>query len=253
MNPSPAILEFDLGNTSVKWRLLDAAGTRQGGGRLEGITDAALSLLAAELPPLARVRVASVVAEGSERVLADWARSSFGLRAEFARTTASCCGLRNSYEDPSRMGADRWLAMLAAYREAAGPVLVIDIGSALKLDFVSENGEHLGGYIVPGLGLMQRALVAGTDRVRFSEADAGDWRQPGRSTAEAVCRGAALASSGAVMAALQVADAQLPAGYAVFLAGGDADQLSDVLVPVSQQRLFCRPELVMDGLALTLP
>lgn len=245
------ILEFDLGNTSVKWRVLDADGRRRDGGRLDGVTERELQPLRG-LSGITRIRVASVVAEGTERVLAGWCRDVFGVTPEFARTSSHCAGVQNSYADPERMGVDRWLAMLAAYRTARAPLAVIDLGSALTIDLVAGDGRHLGGYIIPGLALMQKTLLADTDRVRFDEADEGDWGEPGRSTAEAVLRGARLALAGAVTLALESAEQRLGAGFRVFLAGGDARLLAEATRQLDADRLTAQPELVMDGLAVAL-
>ena len=65
---------------------------------------------------------------------------------------------------------------------------IVDAGSALTIDFVAANGEHRGGYILPGIDSMERALLSDTDRVRFGEARR-DCIDPGRSTEEAVYNG----------------------------------------------------------------
>lgn len=56
--------------------------------------------------------------------------------------------LKNSYQDPSSMGVDRWLNMIAAYR--AMDVIVISAGTALTIDCIAADGQHLDGVIVPG-------------------------------------------------------------------------------------------------------
>jgi len=67
------------------------------------------------------------------------------------------------YEDPSRLGIDRLLAIEAAYRDVKGSLIVIDCGSAITIDAVSTDGKHLGGYIVPGFRLQMGSLLDGTN------------------------------------------------------------------------------------------
>ncbi|HLQ61563.1 MAG TPA: type III pantothenate kinase, partial [Candidatus Acidoferrales bacterium] len=60
-------------------------------------------------------------------------------------------GVRVRIENPKEVGADRIANSLAAFRRYGGPVVVIDIGTALTYDAVSAEGDYLGGAIAPGL------------------------------------------------------------------------------------------------------
>ena len=94
--------------------------------------------------------------------LSDWLQSHFGIAPEFARTARFAAGVTCGYEDPSRLGVDRWLAMLAARQLSNRPFIVFGLGTAGTADFVDGDGVHKGGFIVPGLRLMTEALFAGT-------------------------------------------------------------------------------------------
>ncbi len=59
---------------------------------------------------------------------------------QFAVSQPQQLGLTNSYSDPFRMGVDRWLAMLAAWHRVAGPLIVVDAGTALTVDIVDSSG-----------------------------------------------------------------------------------------------------------------
>ena len=54
------------------------------------------------------------------------------------------------YEDPSKYGIDRALAAYAAYGFFRDSCVVIDAGTAVTVDAVSQDGAVLGGYIFPG-------------------------------------------------------------------------------------------------------
>jgi len=67
--------------------------------------------------------------------------------------------LVNSYEKPSTLGSDRWLAMIASYE--MNPVkgfILVDIGTAITIDVVNNTGLHLGGVIFPGLSKIRDAF-----------------------------------------------------------------------------------------------
>jgi type III pantothenate kinase len=61
---------------------------------------------------------------------------------------------------PAETGADRIVNADAAYREFGGPVLVVDAGTATKIDAVTEDGRFIGGAIAPGLGASLEALTS---------------------------------------------------------------------------------------------
>ena len=72
-------------------------------------------------------------------------------------------GIRVCYDDPDHVGVDRLAAAAAAYARCGGPVIVVDVGTAITVDAVSEDGAFLGGIIAPGPGMSARALHEQTD------------------------------------------------------------------------------------------
>ncbi len=74
-------------------------------------------------------------------------------------------------DQPDRLGIDRLLGAWAAYREFHSPLVVVDVGSAITIDRVSDDGTFLGGAILPGIGLQVAALASGTDALPIV-----DWR-----------------------------------------------------------------------------
>ena len=83
----------------------------------------------------------------------------------FARSTASACGVTNSYRQPRRLGVDRWVAMIGAWSEFESSCLVVDAGTAVTIDAIDDTGQHLGGQILPGVALMARALASNTSDI----------------------------------------------------------------------------------------
>lgn len=239
------IFECDIGNTCSKWRLIDATGLVVDSGRVfnsEGFSELR------GLDKAQRARVASVASDSVQQQLTTQLRR-FGLEPEFALSTAAAAGVSNAYGAHSeKLGVDRWLAVVAAYRRIQAAVLVIDAGTALKADWVDTNGRHQGGYIVPGAEMMKASLFAGTGKVRF-ETDAAAGLGFGCSTAEAVAAGILASQVGTVNGAINEAKRRSAEEFAILVTGGDAATLvGHIDHPVVQV-----PDLVLDGLQWLLP
>lgn len=234
-------LQLDIGNSSAKWRLLRGDTVIARGHYRAGDSGSQATLLHCT-DALDEIWIASVAAPAAEQQLAALLAGRWGVTPWFARAEAYTAGLHNSYAEPGRMGVDRWLAMVGARQRAPGRLCVVDAGSALTIDIVSATGQHEGGYIIPGPALMERALLLDTDRVRFDEQI--DYAlAPGKSTAEAVRHGIALAQAGAVALALEQAGSE---PITLFFCGGAGETLMH-LGPRTGQWV---PDLVFEGLAV---
>ncbi|WP_162846056.1 type III pantothenate kinase [Seongchinamella sediminis] len=234
-------LQLDVGNSSVKWRLL-AGGELCDRGRFVRDDDAAKARLLEKIDVGASVWVSSVAGPQFEREFATLVEQRTGISPWFARSGHSAGGVANSYAEPARMGVDRWLAMLGARQHTRDRLCVVDAGSALTIDLVSAAGQHEGGYIIPGPALMERALLLDTDRVRFDE-EVSYGLAPGTSTAEAVRHGIALAQVGAIATALAQGDGDAPV---LFFCGGAGETLMQLLDRGGTHV----PDLVFEGLAV---
>lgn len=68
-------------------------------------------------------------------------------------------------DNPGEVGADRIVNGVAAFERYGGPCIVVDIGTAITFDVISERGEYLGGAIAPGVGISAEALFQRTARL----------------------------------------------------------------------------------------
>ncbi len=244
------ILELDCGNTLIKWRLLRG----REGVAASGVADDGESLLVAldagRWRPRA-IRLVSVRGEQETLSLAVQLGNAYGVAVLCATPAKELAGVRNGYMDYARLGLDRWLAVVGAYAESGVACLVLDLGTAVTSDFVAADGAHLGGYICPGLPLMRERLCSHTQRIRYDSYDAAslDLLIPGSSTAEAVERGVLLMLRSFVAGQVELARVLLGNEVAVFVTGGDAQFVRDLL-PSSAA---FRPDLVFAGLAMACP
>lgn len=235
------VLEFDVGNTALKWRYRQDGELSSG---RQSSDEASILALFQRLQP-ACLRVSSVASDAQNAVIQRCAEREL-LPCSFAVTTARFGNIENAYEQPSLMGVDRWLAMIAAARQFSGNLLVVDIGTALTVDVVRADGRHLGGYIFPGRRLMRESLLGGTGRIRYNSDEAPDTAF-GKSTAECVENGAWLAMVSSIEAAWRRAEALLEGSVSVVLTGGDAPML---ITLARQPSWVYAADLVLDGLTV---
>ena len=182
-----SILLVDIGNTRAKCAVLRGARLSAPRALPHRAGAAGVAALVRRAPRECRTRGRGLRhGRQVERALAAAVRARFGLRTEFIRSTRAAAGVRNGYRDTWRLGADRWVGVIAAHALARGrPALVVNIGTALTVDAVTGNGRHLGGAIVPGPNTMIESLLAGTHGI----AAARRARGAPESRARVVCRG----------------------------------------------------------------
>ncbi|HXZ11511.1 MAG TPA: type III pantothenate kinase [Candidatus Sulfotelmatobacter sp.] len=74
-------------------------------------------------------------------------------------------GMSVHYDNPQEVGADRIVNSVAAYAKYGGPCIIVDFGTAINFDAVSDRGEYLGGVLAPGIGISADALFARAARL----------------------------------------------------------------------------------------
>ena len=230
---APRLL-VDIGNSRVKWAL-----ARDGQLVDTGVCAHLDARWWRHLPGTRpdSIWAANVAGHQRQQALDDWAGQTFSQTVNWARSTATACGLRNAYAQPQRLGVDRWLAMIAAYHRCGGPVLVADAGTALTIDQIAADGRHLGGLICPGIASMQQALVGRTqlEAPQLPVEDA--WLATHTDAA------IALGSLRAAVALLDNSAAALAPAHRL-MTGGEAAMLA----PHLAQDWQVTPHLVLEGL-----
>ena len=241
------ILQIDAGNTRIKWRVIEASSalTKAPKTVVEG-NQLTASILAGEpllLPALTALTVAQLSNVAGDRIaenLSKQLQTQFAISLKVARVSPQVGLVSCGYTVPETLGVDRWLVVLAAFRQTAGAAVVVDAGSALTVDIINSAGVHQGGYIVPGLRLLQESLWQGTDRVKVDQSASGEQPIPGVTTEQAVSHGSTLM----LVAFIERLAAEHRAE--LIITGGDALLLKSQLASKAD---YC-PDLVLDGLSV---
>ena len=196
-------LAVDIGNTRLKWALYaaplpGAALIGHGAAFLEAIDDLAEGPWR-DLPIPSSMLGSCVAGEGIRR-RTEAQLELWDVEPRWVVSSAAACGVTNGYEHPNRLGVDRWVALIGARhhvlaRGPARPVLVVMVGTAVTVDALDTGGRFLGGLILPGFGLMLRALEMGTAGLKAPTGETVDFPT---NTSDALMSGGSDAIAGAV-------------------------------------------------------
>ena len=254
------VLLFDAGNTRFKWALVrDGHLGPQQAVPVGALQDFARAL--ARAPELTRVVGVSVAGRPLERDLRARLRDAQCPAPQFITGTDQAAGVRSAYRDPSRLGADRWAAAVAAWHRAGcyRTVCAVSIGTAITMDVVDQDGHHRGGLIAPGPDTMLRSLLGGTRQIAARAAL--DARLPRRrrdpalhplvppltdNTQAAIEHGCFAAAAGLIDRTINQVTRRLGVRPVVFLTGGG----SDAVEPLLRSAVKPCPDLVLRGVAV---
>jgi type III pantothenate kinase len=234
------VLLLDVGNSRCKWALV-RDGQWPHRGALGNTEFRALQQAFAQLPAPSRILVSNVagvpMAERVQALCAAWS-----CPPQFVQAQAQQCGVRNGYEQPQRLGSDRWAALIAAWHQVRGACLVVNCGTATTVDALSAEGEFLGGLILPGVYLMQQSLLGNTAQLKQAN---GALRDFPLNTADAIRSGVLRATLGAIEHQHALLAARYPSARCL-LSGGAADQV----LPHLDMTPECTDNLVLHGLQI---
>jgi type III pantothenate kinase len=186
-----------------------------------------------------------VAGEDFEQELAQWCQQVWELQPVFIRAAKQGFGVTSAYTHADRLGADRWVAMVAAQRQVRGASCVIDCGTATTIDVLQADGQHLGGLILPGLQLMAESLSTRT-RIVVDETEGGNTTLFARNTADAIHGGALYAQVATLDRVYNDVEQALEMPVNRVITGGNAAEILPLLSGEHQHM----PDLVLQGLMI---
>jgi len=260
-DPVTPLIAVDVGNSRIKLGLFDRAQ------EIEGVVEpirilelpaedwdpARLTAWLPAGPNWAEWWIASVNRPAAAK-LTDWivrqGSTPSGHSAPVRILNAGDLPLDVRVEHPERVGMDRLAAAAAAtrLRSPRRGALIVDSGSAITVDLVSDDGAFLGGAILPGMGVAARALHEFTDLLPL--VPLGELSEPppalGTSTVTAIRSGLYWGAVGAVRELAEQLSAGLAPPPELFLTGGAGPHLARSL----SNPVRIVPNLVLSGIAL---
>jgi type III pantothenate kinase len=256
--PSPPLLLVDIGNTSIHWAPHDGEW-----GASRRLWTRALDTFGAEFDGEIRVErsrrrpagwpeiavICSVVPDASARVTAELERR--GMSVLLLGTNLQS-PLPVRYYDPQQLGQDRLANAAGAFEIARRAVVVVDVGTAITVDAVSDEGELLGGAIAPGPHRAWQGFIVGVHGPGFAMIDTSwlehrpleEVKPIGRSTQECADAGIRLGFAGLVDRLVREQRQVLGPEASVLWTGGAAP----LLRPHSEEPGEFDPLLTLKGL-----
>ena len=221
---SQSSLFIDIGNSAVKWRTCDSEVFTEG-----------VDLFSSKLLPEAESVWVSAVAHPN---IVQAIKAQF-TNVKLVEPLKQYQRLTLSYDDPSKLGVDRFLAMLGALERFPNiPLLMIDAGSAVTFDVLDSKGLHQGGLIMPGIKALRESFA------KFSTGDLSLTSSALKNNTEGAWRSGTHAMLvSAINSQIQNFELEYPGGV-VTICGGIVNEILEEL-PVSVKPF---DNLVLDGL-----
>ncbi len=245
-------LLIDVGNSRIKWCLHDNMESKfvsvgamsYGGSVLEELFCKHWSHLANPN----RVLVSNVSGPDIAKELDVWIKKVWQVNTEYVRSETHGYGVDNAYLDASRLGVDRWMAVVAAwnrYQRYREDICVVDCGTAMTIDGISKSGQHLGGLILPGYTMMQEILVNNTAEINMARTTGPSFNFSD-STEQAVNNGCHLAMLATIDRVVNSMKNDSNGQVRCIITGGNAELLIRDLAHEFEHD----PDLVLHGLTI---
>lgn len=253
------LLTIDAGNTRTKWAIFNRNGeiTQHGAcvnDQLSGID------LSPESLGYERVIISNVAGK-THALRLENLLAGHHLPVIWVKASHEACNVINGYVEVETLGTDRWVSLIAAWHIKHAPCVVVNAGTAVTIDALhkqpgnDQQGEFLGGMILPGLNLMQTSLGLGTAQLPIKDA-AQDFNENApadifaKSTAQAINAGAVHAITGAIEHMANALEAKCGQTPFIILSGGDAAVIQGYLTDAVTNPTVIVDNLVLKGLYL---
>ena len=242
-------LALDVGNTRLKWAMYESPqlGARvlaHGAQFLENIETLAEGDWA-DLPAPQWV-LGCVVAGDAVKRRVEEQLELWDVTPHWVVSGNAEAGVVNGYDHPARLGADRWVAVIGARHRLVSrglkqPCVVVMVGTAVTVEAIDTEGRFLGGIILPGHGIMLRALESGTAGLHVPTGEVRDFPT---NTSDALTSGGTFAIAGAVQRMVENLRRQCGVEPVCYMTGGAGWKMA----PSMSTEVELVESLIFDGL-----
>ena len=238
-------LLIDIGNTKTKWMLRDNKSIYKHGSFLTEDIDQDHFEFDEKIIKI----VISNVAGFEKEAILKIKLKSFSCPIEFIKSHKKLNHLINNYQDATKLGTDRWLSALSVSHNIKKPAVIVSVGTAVTIDYVSydeKKSQHTfeGGVILPGLHLTKKTLSNNTADLKNSE---GAFQMPSINTANAIQSGFILSVLGNMKYFFDLALSRSKDVTIVF-SGGDAELIHQHIDESLKKYVSIKKDLVLEGL-----
>ncbi len=237
-------LLLDVGNSRIKWALADHQRLHASGSIAHDGSSFPEHDLAAEcrFDQITAVYLASVAPAAILQSVSKFLQRHCDVAITRVSVARNAHGVTCGYDDPTHLGVDRWVALIAARHMVVGPVCVVDAGTAVTIDGMDADGRHLGGVIFAGSRMMRHALSTGTGALPLVEQE--QFKVFATDTRPAIYAGTELATAGGIELICARIERMLGGHTTCLLTGGGAATVTQILT----REFRHETALVLEGL-----
>jgi len=150
--------------------------------------------------PINEVFLTSVISTKYNNKILSYIKKTFKSKINNIISSKELLGVKNTYKQPSKLGNDRWCAIVGLYKLYKRPLLIINCGTAISIDVVNMKGVYLGGYILGGFDGYKSSFLKAHNlkNIKLSNTYSIKKLQPSKSTKEAIIEGYILMITSAI-------------------------------------------------------
>lgn len=161
--------------------------------------------------------------------------------------TSATAGIEIRTDNPAEVGADRIVNAVAAHKEYASALIIVDFGTAITLDCVAGDGAYLGGVIAPGMAISLEALGSRTAKLPRVDISAPPPNAIGTNTIDAIKSGILYGYAGLIEGLIKRIRVQMaPEKPRVIATGG----MASLIAPYTEAIEAVDPMLTLKGLQI---
>ena len=238
-------LLIDIGNTKTKWMLRDNRSIYEHDSFLTEDIDQDHFKFDEKI----RKIVISNVAGFEKEAILKIKLKSFSCPIEFIKPQKMYKHFLNGYQEPTKLGTDRWLSALSVSHDIKKNAVIVSAGTAVTIDYLSfdqKNNQHTfeGGVILPGLHLTKNTLSNNTADLKNSE---GAFQMPPINTTNAIQSGFILSVLGNIKSFFELASSK-SRDVTIILSGGDTELIYQHMDQGLKKYVLIKKDLVLEGL-----
>lgn len=155
-------------------------------------------------------------------------------------------GIKIAIDSPAEVGADRIVNAVAAYSIYRQGSIVADFGTAITFDCISDQGDYLGGAIIPGINISLDALAARTAKLPRIDISVPPKKAIGTNTIDAIKSGLLWGYGAMVDGMVRKLSTEFPSVPRVIATGG----MAELLAAYTETIQVVDPMLTLKGLEI---
>ncbi len=182
------------------------------------------------------------------QIISDVVYKLWGIQTQQVIVEQDSYGISTNYSNPYTLGSDRWLTLIASKASYDNACCIIDCGTAVTVDVLSESGLHLGGLITPGIKMLRDSLGLKTSSLPIVaddvEKNSSHFHFLANNTKNAILGGTLFQLSAYIERIVSEIKCEFGENIECIITGGDAQKLQ----PLILHNFLYHETLVLDGL-----